>query len=125
MTADSLIPGTNELVNYAIQLKNPGPDLETVVLTNTIPADVTYSGNLSASSGSAGYTAGQVLWQGDVISGQPISITYSVTVNGNVTDPQQIINEAIANDGLGNIWTLSTTIMANGTADYLPVMNQE
>ena len=121
MSAQPVTPGAGETVTYNIRLINPGPDLETVVLTNTIPADVTYSGNLSASSGSASYTAGQVRWQGTVPGGLPVGIRYTVFVNGNVTNPQPIVNNALVNDGLGNLWPLSSTIIANGEASYLPV----
>jgi uncharacterized repeat protein (TIGR01451 family) len=123
MSAQPVTPGAGETVTYNIQLINPGPDLETVVLTNTVPAEVTYSGNLSASSGSASYTAGQVRWQGVVPGGLPVEIGYTVSVNGSVTDPQPIVNNAQVNDGLGNLLTLSSTIIANGKAIYLPVHN--
>lgn len=122
MQALPLTPEAGDLVTYTITLQNSGPQLNSVVLTNTLPAGLTYFGNLSASSGTAVPTGSGVNWSGVVAANGSVTIQYAVTVNGSVTTPTVILNEAIVNDGNGNISNLSALIIANGEAAYLPVI---
>jgi uncharacterized repeat protein (TIGR01451 family) len=116
------VPGAGETVTYIVELSNSGPELDSVALTSTLPVDVTYSGGLSATSGKAAFSAGQVKWAGAVIAGVPINISYTVTVNEEVKDPRPLVSSLQIDDGIGGIYLLSTTIMANGQAIYLPAM---
>ncbi len=121
MQAGPVTPAAGDLVTYTITLKNSGPALDSVVLTNTLPADVTYFGNLSASAGTAVPTGSGVNWSGSVSGNGLVTIQYAVTVNGSVTNPTLILNEAVVNDGMGNLHDLSALIIANGESVYLPV----
>jgi uncharacterized repeat protein (TIGR01451 family) len=115
-------PGPGDAITYTIELINSGPSLDTVTLTNAIPVEVTYGGNLSATSGIASYAAGQVTWDGSVEAGKPVTITFSVIVNGDLTDPLKITSIVHLNDGMGTISSLSATTIANGLSGYLPLI---
>jgi uncharacterized repeat protein (TIGR01451 family) len=124
VSAAPLTPTAGETVTYTIRLQNSGPTLYSVAVTSTIPADTTYAGGLSASSGTAVYNAGQVIWSGAVSSQTPVIIRYTATVNGDVTEPQPIWGAVQINDGEGNVHTLETLVIANGQAVYLPIMRK-
>ncbi len=77
------VPG--ETMTYTIVLTNTGTENAYVVtMTDVIPAEVEWGGNLSASSGSASFADGTVTWLGDVRVFEPVFITFTV----NVDDPQ-------------------------------------
>jgi uncharacterized repeat protein (TIGR01451 family) len=116
------VPEAGETVTYIVELSNSGPKLDSVTLTSTLPVDVTYSGGLSATSGNAVFSAGQVKWAGAVAAGVPINISYTVTINEDVTDPRPLVSHLQIDDGIGGVYWLSATIMANGQAIYLPAM---
>jgi uncharacterized repeat protein (TIGR01451 family) len=120
--ASPSVPGAGETVTYIVELSNSGPELDSVALTSTLPVDVTYSGSLSVNSGKAAFSAGQVKWAGAVTAGFPINISYTVTVNEEVTAPRPLVSILQIDDGIGGIYWLSTTFMANGQAIYLPAM---
>lgn len=72
-------------MTYTIVLTNTGTENAYVVtMTDVIPAEVEWGGNLSASSGSASFADGTVTWLGDVRVFEPVFITFTV----NVDDPQ-------------------------------------
>lgn len=74
------VPG--ELMTYTIVLTNTGTENAYVVtMTDVIPDEVTWGGNLSASSGSASFANGTVTWLGDVRVFQPVYITFTVYVD--------------------------------------------
>jgi uncharacterized repeat protein (TIGR01451 family) len=122
MQAVPQAPAASDLVTYTISLRNSGPQLDSVVLTNTLPVDVSYFGNLSASSGTAVPTGSGINWSGIVAANELVTIQYAVTVDGSVTTPTVILNEAMVNDGNGNISNLAALIIANGESAYLPVI---
>ena len=117
-----LLPGPGDVLTYTITLRNPGPALPNVRVTDTLPADVHYLGNLWASSGAYGETGGVITWTGTVSPAIPITITFGVTVSEQVTMPQAISNTALVDDGLGNVWSRQAMVIANGYATYLPLV---
>jgi uncharacterized repeat protein (TIGR01451 family) len=124
VSATPTTPSAGDTVTYTIRLQNSGPTLYSVNVTSTIPVDTTYAGGLSATSGTAVYNAGQVTWGGAVSSQTLVIIRYTVTVNGDVTEPQAIMGTVTINDGEGNIRTLQTVVIANGQSVYLPIMRR-
>ncbi len=117
-------PGPGDTAVISFELKNPGPTLDSASLTHNVPANVTYAGSLSASTGSANHNAGVITWNGAVEKGTAVTISYDVTINGDVTDPTVITGSATANDGLGNDYALNSLIIANGTNTYLPIVRK-
>ncbi|MCP5095523.1 MAG: hypothetical protein GY943_08230 [Chloroflexi bacterium] len=124
MQINSVIPNPGDTVTVKISLRNNGPDLDSVSLTSQIPANVTYANNLTASSGTPAYAAGEVSWSGVVETAVPVTIQFDLTINGNVTDPTVITVQTAADDGVGNQLLLSSTMIANGTAIFLPFVSQ-
>ncbi len=122
MVATSALPGAGETVTVKITLKNPGPALPDVSLTSAIPAQVTYAGGLTASSGTPSYGGGQVSWAGAVPAGTPVTIQFNVTVNAGVTAPTPIEFTAVLDDGEGEQTQLTVMVIANGLPIYLPLV---
>lgn len=118
-------PGPGDTLNYTIQLENLGPTLPAVQVTSTLPAEVTYLGDLSATAGSYGEAGGVITWTGPVAAGEPVAITYSASVNAGITDPTAIANPILLDDGLGNVWTYEAVAIANGYATFMPLVMQE
>ena len=121
LATNNVLPSGGDTFTYQFRLTNPNPDLDSVTLSNMLPGDVTYAGNLSATAGTPAFAAGEVTWTGSVPAGTPITIQYDVTVNGSVIDPTPIMNTAVLDDGLRNQWNLSVMVIANGKAVYLPL----
>jgi uncharacterized repeat protein (TIGR01451 family) len=116
------LPGPGDALSYTITLRNPGPALPGVRVTDTLPAGVNYGGDLWASSGSYGEGGGVITWAGTVTAAVPVTITFGVTVSERVTTPQAIVNRALIDDGLGKVWARQATVVANGYATHLPVV---
>jgi uncharacterized repeat protein (TIGR01451 family) len=112
--------GPGDTLAYTILLRNSGETLPSVQVTSTLPAEVTYLGDLWASSGSYGEASGVITWTGAVTAGVPITITYSATVDGGLTDPTAIVNPVLLDDGLGNVDERPAVSIANGLTVYLP-----
>ena len=124
-TVRPTLPGPSDVLTYSITLRNPGPILPTVRVSDTLPADVDYMGNLSASSGVYSETEGVIIWAGAVPTSDPVTITFSAAVDQAVTAPQAILNMALIDDGQGTVWQRSATVIANGYATYLPFARRQ
>jgi hypothetical protein len=110
---------------YTIQLENSGPTLPSVQITSTLPAEVTYQGDLWASSGSYGESGGTITWTGEVEAGVPVNITYSAIENAGIIEPAVVVNTVVVDDGLGNTWTHEVLSILNGYTVYLPLVQRE
>jgi uncharacterized repeat protein (TIGR01451 family) len=120
-----LRPGPGEALNYTIHLENPGPALTGVRVTDTLAAEVSYLGNLWASSGSYGEAGGVITWTGTVPAAAPVTITFGATVNPEVTAPRVIPNTVLIDDGLGNVLSRQAVAIANGYGTYLPLVRKQ
>ncbi len=125
VSVNPMRPGPGDTLNYTIQLENRGPTLPSVQVTSTLPAEVTYFGNLSATAGSFGEAGGVITWTGVVTQNMPIIITYGASVKAGITDPTAIINPIWLDDGLGNIWPYQAVAIANGYATFMPLVHKE
>ncbi|MBN1878167.1 MAG: VCBS repeat-containing protein [Anaerolineae bacterium] len=117
-----LIPVPGDRLTYTLILRNPGPDLTGVRITDTLPLQVNYLGDLWGSAGSYGVAGGMITWTGTVSAMIPITITYSVSVSGVVAPPLTIVNTVYIDDGLGTILARQATAIVNGVAVYLPLI---
>ncbi|UCC63254.1 MAG: VCBS repeat-containing protein [Anaerolineae bacterium] len=120
-----LLPGPGEGLTYTIVLHNPGPMLYGARVTDTLPADVHYLGDLWASSGSYSHVDGTITWTGSVPAVEPITITFGATVGEGIVTPQAIVNIAQIDDGLGNVWLRQAVAVANGHPVYLPLIQRQ
>jgi uncharacterized repeat protein (TIGR01451 family) len=110
-----------EVLTYTIRLENSGPPLPGVRVTDTLPVEVHYLGDLWASSGGYGEAGGVITWTGSVPAVEPITITFGVTVGGQIDGPQAIVNTAQIDDGVGNVWERQAVVIVNGYSTYLPL----
>ena len=118
--ASNNLPAGGETLTVQITLKNSGPTLPDVALSSSLPGEVSYSGGLIASSGTAAFAAGEVTWSGEVVPATPVTVQYDVLVAGSITDPTPIVLTAVLDDGEGNQQQKMFTIIANGLPAYLP-----
>jgi uncharacterized repeat protein (TIGR01451 family) len=118
------LPGPGQVLTYTITLHNPGPLLTSARVTDTLPVEVHYLGNLWASAGSYAEAGGVITWAGSVAAGTPITITFGVTISEQITTPYVIANTALVDDGLGNVWQREAVAIANGYAVYLPAIQK-
>ena len=117
-------PHPGGVLTYTLRLENPGPALPGVRVTDTLPAQVTYRGDLWASAGTSGEENGVITWTGTVEMGQPVTITYGVTVSVGISGPTTILNAALINDGRGQVWERTATVIVNARAVYLPLIRR-
>jgi uncharacterized repeat protein (TIGR01451 family) len=115
-------PSSGDTITYVIQLKNPGPALETVTMTDTLPSGISFGGNLTTSSGTADESGGTVTWQGAVAAPNPVSIQFDAFVSNAIISPQAIVNTAVIDDGDGHVIQREVMIIVNGYASYLPLV---
>ena len=113
-------PTSGETLSYTILLRNPGPLLENVSMIDTLPADVTFAGNLVYSSGTANESGGVVTWGGEVSAADPVVVQFDVTVSEQIVGTQLIVNTALIDDGLGNEYSRSAALIVNGYSVYFP-----
>jgi uncharacterized repeat protein (TIGR01451 family) len=118
------LPEPGDSLAYTILLDNPGPALHDVRLTNSLPAELTYLGDLWASEGSYGQASGTITWTGSVAAGRPVTITYGVTVGLAVPAAYVLANRAVVEDGQGSALELEARTVVGGFGIYLPLMQR-
>ncbi len=123
-SVQATLPRASSALTYTITLRNPGPALAGVRVTDTLPPQVDYLGNLNASAGAYGIASGVITWTGAVSAGVPVTITFSAAVGAGITAPAVIDNTALIDDGLGNVLQRRATIIANGLPLFLPAMQK-
>jgi uncharacterized repeat protein (TIGR01451 family) len=119
-----------ELVTYQITLTNTGNmHAYNTTVSDTIPAEMVYVGNLTASSGVPTFATDQVNWQGEVRVGSPVIITFEARVSNTVATGTIIENIAAINDGLDPAFQRIAIIAVGSQAPrvsaiYLPIINK-
>jgi uncharacterized repeat protein (TIGR01451 family) len=118
-------------LTYTITLTNTGTADTTANVTDTLPANVTWADQFSASTGTPIWDGGhnRLLWSGPVDVGIPVTITYQVTVNVGVPGGTLITNTATVDDRAGNVSetrpvTVAVASEAPGIAVYLPIITK-
>jgi uncharacterized repeat protein (TIGR01451 family) len=114
--------GPGDVLNYTIRLENPGPDLSSVRVTDAVPADVHYLGNLWASSGEYSEDSGVITWSGTVPGGEPVIITFGVAISEHLSTPRAILNTVLIDDGLGNLLEREALVIVSGFSSCLPIL---
>ncbi len=117
---DRFLASAGDTLHYTITLRNPGPVLDSVVMTDTLPVQVSYAGGLTASSGSVQQLGGVVTWQGTVPGGTPVVIQFDAEIDSGLTSPQPVTNIAAISDGLGNIYQRQTVTFIDGHILHMP-----
>jgi uncharacterized repeat protein (TIGR01451 family) len=111
-------------ITYTITLRNPGAIIANVQITDTLPSDLIYSGNLSATSGSASQLNGTITWTGNSDYWTPVIIKFDATLNSSITEPRAIINTVNVNGGAGSTLTLQALVIVNGLETFLPSVHR-
>jgi hypothetical protein len=121
LSMQPISPAAGQPFTYTLTLAGPGPTLYGVHVTDTLPAQSTYLGNVWASAGSAAYTPSPptVTWTGNVSASVPVTITFGLTLT--VSAPTVVTDTAISDDGLGQLWLRSVTAIGNAKTVYLPL----
>ncbi len=123
-TVSPILPDPGDALTYTLVLRNPGPQLPGVRVTDTLPAELHLLGNLDASSGSLSAAGNTIRWTGAVPAAMPVTITFGVNVDAHIATPRLISNIALIDDGLGNLWQRRATVIAGGYPVYLPVIQR-
>jgi uncharacterized repeat protein (TIGR01451 family) len=113
-----------DLLTYTIEVDNLGPSLTSVRITDTVPAPLSYYGNLWASSGSYGEAGGTVTWVGDLNTGEGVTLVFAAELALSATDPAALTNTAWVDDGVGAILPAQVTVLANYWDVYLPLVSR-
>ncbi len=126
LSAQPLTPTAGAVLTYTLVLRNPGPALPGVRVTDTLPAEGSYAGNVWASAGSYGYSAGlgpsgTITWTGSVAAGVPVTLTFGLQVSAAYTTAHAIANTALIDDGLGQVWPRAALVVVNGYSLFLPL----
>jgi uncharacterized repeat protein (TIGR01451 family) len=109
---------------YTITLRNPGPALPTVVVTDSLPTYLSYLGGLTASSGNASVSGNVVHWDGAVESDAPVTIRFNVTISTAITSPWWATNTAQIDDRGGNILLRQALTMVSANWLYIPMIRR-
>jgi uncharacterized repeat protein (TIGR01451 family) len=113
-----------QTVAYTLSLENSGPALSGVIMTDTLPAGISYQGGLWASSGSYQENGGVITWSGDVNAADPVTIFFKATIDVQISDPQFIVNSALIDDGNRNILERKAAVVISGVSLYLPAVGK-
>jgi uncharacterized repeat protein (TIGR01451 family) len=131
-TVEPRAPSPGQVLTYTIRLENPGPTLHHVRVSDTLPIEVEYLGNLWATSGSYGAVDGGtgptgrtlITWTGSVSTFQPVTITYGATISDQLLTPAPISNAALIVDDLGYRWERQALVIVGAHCVYLPLVQR-
>ena len=113
-----------ELVTYTLRLINSGTLSATVAVTDTLPVTLIPQGTPVSSGGPAPILAGQTLtWTGTVTTDATVTLTYTVELTATKTLTPVIVNQAVIDDGLGNVFV--SRVFVNGYRLFLPLVLRE
>ncbi|MFE0022960.1 GEVED domain-containing protein [Amycolatopsis sp. NPDC059021] len=112
-TADKTSANPGDTVQYTVTVRNTGQTpLTGATFTDDLSKvidDATFdAGSVSASTGTASYTAPKLTWAGDLGVGATATITYRVTVNNPVTGDHKLVNAITSTTPGSNCATGST-----------------
>ncbi len=117
VSSTSVVPG--DVVQYQLHVENLGLT-SLVIVTDTLPISLTWTGDLTATQGIPIFDNGQILWQGDVAPGEPVTITYGITVNQCLPAGTSILNIAQFDDGVNGIITGKVTLDVGNAPPSVP-----
>jgi uncharacterized repeat protein (TIGR01451 family) len=98
-------------ITYTIVLTNGGPSqIDNVMVTDTPPGSLVYSGLLTASSGNVIYNGSAINWQGTVDAGDRVTITLGATIAQTAPIGVPIANSAVISGG-NDIFTRTVSVI--------------
>jgi uncharacterized repeat protein (TIGR01451 family) len=114
-------PNPGDLITFTITLRNPGQTLNNASMSDPLPTELAYAGNLWASSGNVSYSNGIVSWDGAVSSYEDVVVRFDAIVDAGIISPTVIVNSAAIIDGAGHSWQKQAHIYIYGFPVFLPV----
>lgn len=112
-----------DIVTYTINLSQPVTNGMTVLVTDTLPGEVTFVGPLTYSSGSGGYASSTITWTGQVQTDTAVTIQFPVQLNAGLTPGTTITNQATVQDEAGTYQT-NTAVVTVPAKIYLPIIQR-
>jgi uncharacterized repeat protein (TIGR01451 family) len=119
-----ILANPGDTLRYTIRLGNAWPALDNVRVTDTLPSELSYLGDLTATSGSYDDSDGVIKWWGTVEGGDPAILTFSAAVDEQITTHQVVVNTVRMNDGVGNNLSRMATVVVNGQGLFLPLLSK-
>lgn len=110
-----------DVLQYQIVLQNTGATT-TASLTDTLPADITWTGELTASQGIPVYENGNILWQDTIEQGTVITLTYRASVNACLAEGEQLTNTAVIRDSIGTTTERTAVVSIANQAPDVPIL---
>lgn len=105
---------TGERITYTLVLRNHSNISASATLTDCYPINTTYiPGSAVTSIGSLTSTSEILLWQGNIISGTPVFLDFSMYVTNTLPIGTDITNTAHLADGIGDVYTLTARTRYN------------
>ncbi len=108
-----MLAAPGDSLHYTITLRNPGPSLDQVELTDDLPDQVSFAGGLGASSGTAQESGGVITWSGEVPGGQPVVIQFDVLLDAGIIQSQPVINTVELSDETGQTYLRTAVAFVN------------
>jgi len=99
-------PGT--VITYEVEVHNDSLVSTTVWVTDVVPADVTFGGIVSPTTG-AGYASGVVTAAFTLDPAEVQSVIFTATINAGLPRGTTIRNEAEIEDAVGVVWQVDTS----------------
>ncbi len=121
-TSNLPYPDPGDTVTFTITLRNPGRSINNATLTDPLPPQLTYAGNLWASAGTINFAGGTVSWNGAVYTSQEVVIQFDATVDGGLIAPTMITNTANIDDGAGHSWQKQARLFINFLNFFFPAV---
>ncbi len=101
-------------ITYTLVLRNYSNISASAALTDVYPVNTTYiPGSAIANIGSLTSTSDLLLWQGNIISGTPIFLNFSMYVTHTLPMGADITNTAHLDDGISDVYTLTAKTQYN------------
>lgn len=117
-----VVPGSGEVITYTMTMIGSGRSL---TLTDTLPDGLSDPGPIQTTEGSADYNTTQrrIEWSGTPTTGQPVTVTFSVTVQ--ISGPVALINTATLTEAIVGTSTDTAVVIVDGLRTYLPLVMKE
>lgn len=114
-------PTAGQRVTYTLGFLGSG---QALTLTDNLPAQVSAPGPIQATSGSASYNSGahRLTWTGSPMLGQPVTITFPVTVQ--VAGPLAVFNTAVLTQTTGEVSTDTAVFIIDAYRVWLPIVRR-
>lgn len=123
LAASPALAAPGDLVTITIRLRNPGPVLPAVQVSNPLSAGLSYAGSLQASAGTASESAGVITWGGAVPPGPGVTIQFIARVSAELVGAQVINVTVTIQDGQGKTLQRQASILVGGYGVYLPLVS--